>query len=79
MKIFKYALTRETDDDIELLIPEGFKIIHIGFQNDLLCLWAEVDPDAASEVVSFGVLGTGHQIPDDYKHLFTWFSLYQKN
>ena len=35
-------------------------------QNDELCLWIEVDLSNNSEFRTFGVFGTGHQIPEGW-------------
>lgn len=48
-----------------LMLPEGAKVLAIGNQNELLMLWAEVDPDAALEPRHFVTYSTGHPMPDD--------------
>ena len=58
-KIYKYVLkpfhlTHE--------IPGGGIIRYVAEQNDNICLWIEVEPDAKVETRRFVVFGTGHEI-----------------
>lgn len=53
-----------------LKIPVGSIIRHVGRQ-DFICLWVEVDSDAAQVERSFRVFGTGQQIPDGFVYVGT--------
>lgn len=44
---------------VEIEIPTGAEIIHVGVQRDQLCMWAKVDPGAAVIKREFMVEGTG--------------------
>ena len=58
--IWKYTLGVDTT----LLIPKGGKILSAAGQNDDVCIWVLVDPQAPEEPRFFTVYGTGHIIPD---------------
>ena len=45
-------------------MPIGARVLTAREQGNELCLWAEVDPSAATEMRSFQVFGTGHEMPD---------------
>ncbi len=40
-------------------MPTGAIIRHVAVQNGIVCVWAEVDPDAPIEVRTFEIFGTG--------------------
>ena len=61
--IFKYTL--DADRTVEVAMPIGSKIIHVHGQNDEVCIWAVVDPDATMEVRKFSVYGTGHPMNEE--------------
>lgn len=63
MKVFKYPL--EVTDRQHITMPIGAEILSVQAQNGNLCLWAKVDPAAQSEVRTFHVSGTGHDLPND--------------
>jgi len=58
MKIYKYQL--EIDDHQTVLIPCYYKLLHVETQNNTLCLWAIVDPEAETTLVKIRIVGTGH-------------------
>jgi len=60
-RIWKYPLA-ETDEQI-LLMPEGAKILHVGEQRGVICVWVEVDTDAEMEHRKFYIVGTGNKFP----------------
>lgn len=41
-------------------MPVGARVLSADFQGGSLYVWAEVDPDAASELRRIAVVGTGH-------------------
>ena len=54
-------------------MPWRSEIIHVGLQDDVLCLWAEVDlSNMTPQLRRFTIVGTGQPIPDDWKYLSTW-------
>jgi len=61
--IFKYTL--DADRSSDLLMPVGAKILHVHGQNDEMCVWAIVDPDAPMETRKFSIYGTGHPMNDE--------------
>lgn len=58
--IWKYPI--EYTDDLAIEMPIGAEILSIQNHNDRLCIWAFVDPNAATERRWFEVYGTGHEI-----------------
>lgn len=60
--IYKYELW---PDALKIEMPKGAKILTAREQHDKICLWAEVNTDNATEVRTFEIFGTGHQIPYD--------------
>lgn len=66
-QIWKYPAV----DRVEMLALS--EIVHIGFQGGALYMWAEVDPNQQTVVRRFGVFGTGQELPENARHLHTWF------
>ncbi|MHA1169976.1 MAG: DUF7352 domain-containing protein, partial [Candidatus Hodarchaeales archaeon] len=68
--IYKYKL--ELDDEVEIWMPNGAKILSVGFQKHLsvqstIQLWAMVNPNQDPndrEKRTFRIIGTGHLIGD---------------
>ncbi len=58
MKIYKYPL--ELADRGVVAMPAGSKILTVQTQHNVICLWAEVEPDGVPEQRTFAVIGTGH-------------------
>jgi hypothetical protein len=44
-------------------MPSGAKAVSVGVQRDRFYLWAVVAPALPTEVRTFYVIGTGHQVP----------------
>ncbi len=64
MKIFKFPL--KVVDLQTVLIPERGKILSVGTQREVVCLWALVNPDASCKnEVRVRIVGTGNPIQDD--------------
>lgn len=51
--------------DVELMMPAGARLLHVGHQDGALMLWAEVDEQAPAERRQFVVVGTGWGKPAD--------------
>ena len=43
-------------------MPQGAEILTAQYQHGVICLWARVDPEKASESRWFQIYGTGHEI-----------------
>ena len=64
--IWKYPLTQAFSQDIS----KGARIVHAGKDpRGESCLWAEIDPDADTEMRHFRVIGTGHIVPENAEHV----------
>jgi hypothetical protein len=59
--IFKYPLMQGLGLQ-PLQIELGAKIIHVGFQNEQLYLWAEVDMNVIQETIDIFIQGTGQNL-----------------
>ena len=67
--IYKYPIP-VIDGWQEFDLPECADLVH--FATDpigALCMWAEIDTLAPTEVRRFCIVGTGHPIPDGAKHM----------
>jgi hypothetical protein len=62
--IYKYPF--EVQDEFQLQLPKGRKILHVDSQPGVgLCLWAMVDNQAPLVPETFHVFGTGMRIDAD--------------
>jgi len=59
--IWKYELDMRGGNDF--LVPLGARVIHVGRQFGIICIWAEVDDEQPKEPRSFTIVGTGHPRP----------------
>ncbi len=76
-RIYKYSLGVPLTDVMKTTMPVDADIIHANIQNGLATIWAIVDSsNSLTEVRSFHVVGTGHDIPDNCKHIGTYFQGY---
>ena len=69
--VWKYALDW-TPAPQPLMIPYMSLVLlgpHIAVQNDVICLWAEVDTEREPQEYVFHVRGTGHEVPPDVDYL----------
>ena len=66
-KIYKFEIRPGS----ETLLPRGAKVIHVGMQGLIPCVWAIVDPSARMDK-EYRVFGTGHEVPDGWRHVGTW-------
>jgi len=64
-KIFKYRLKNELSEE-NIMLPDGFEILTIQKQDDILSLWAIVDDTALEIPVIVYTYGTGWEIPSDH-------------
>lgn len=68
--IWKFQLLKEIN-----MIPvyEGAKVIHVGEQNGVICIWMLLDPHPSlnMETRCFRLLGTGWSISDESTYLGT--------
>jgi len=68
MVVWKFVLaTIPTDvrDRQVLEMPVGAQMLTVQMQDDLLCLWALVDPNAPRASYTFRIAGTGHNIEEE--------------
>lgn len=67
--IWKYELDLRTK---ELRIPDGGIVRHAGIQDDIPCIWVEVDPTNTRKARLFHIFGTGHDIPSSCSYIGTF-------
>lgn len=60
LTIHKYQL-EELEQTIE--IPNGFKILSLQVQNDIPCMWVEVNTENHKVMIHVITVGTGHPLP----------------
>lgn len=69
--VFKYSLSSHKISEVQL--PAGAKVLRIDLQNGSTFIWALVDTDAPTEIRTFEIYGTGHQIPDGNRTFINTF------
>jgi hypothetical protein len=69
--IFKYPLYAFGVNVISL--PFDAEIKAVGQQNNVITLWAEVEPENTQERRAFYIYGTGHNIPRGFTYIGTAF------
>lgn len=70
--IYKYPL--KIQDKQTVSIPMGAQILSVQVQDEVVCLWALVDPELPKKEFEFQMLGTGHDashINANYLHIGT--------
>ncbi len=72
MVIYKYNI----DGGGRVLLPQGALILDIQYQQDVLMLWALVDPEKPGENRSFVVFGTGWTLSADHSYKY-WKTIQQ--
>jgi hypothetical protein len=71
--VYKYPLDMSERTTIEM--PYDAQIVHVERQGRAYCLWAEHGTEPGTDKVSvmkkctFGIFGTGHEIPDSAVHI----------
>ena len=68
LTIYKYPLEIATIQPLQ--VPRDAKILSVQFQNDVLCLWALVDPKKELTIRYFLIFGTGRLIENMPKTVF---------
>lgn len=58
MSVWKY--TFEVDDIVRIAMPTRARLLSVQIQHGRPCLWALIDPDAATVDRILHILGTGH-------------------
>jgi hypothetical protein len=61
--VWKYEIPIQ--DDFQLQLPGGYKILTMAMQNKCPHIWVLVDPRQPLEVVKFRLAGTGHPIEQE--------------
>jgi hypothetical protein len=79
-QIWKFPLQVASEQTVNM--PVGAVVLHTDTQDDVIMLWAIVNPDVRMEQVTFEMYGTGNQLPDDItrhvyvgtvqRHAFVW-------
>ncbi len=72
--IYKYKVP--VQDDFELNLPAGAKLLSVQTQGNTPCMWMLVDTEVPKKLVKFAVRGTGHDCTnlndDAWKYLGTF-------
>lgn len=71
MKIFKYELRSDTDENQSVIIPVEHRIVDVQTQDNKIMFWAMVSELYGKQPVKFRVFSTGHTIPKDYEYVGT--------
>jgi hypothetical protein len=66
--IWKFPL--EVTDVQSVRMPRGARILCVQVQGGVPCLWAEVDPQAASEDRTLRIYGTGHPMAEGEQRVY---------
>jgi hypothetical protein len=74
-RIYKYEL--ELTDHQNIQLPIGAEILTVGNQNELVCLWALIDPVAEKEFRQIEIFGTGMPILSDMGTSREYISTFQ--
>lgn len=61
LTIWKFPF--EINDDVEIEMPMGARILHVDMQNGSPCMWALVSSEAEKQKRRFLIFGTGHELP----------------
>jgi len=61
--IWKFPLRAVAHQVVTL--PGGGRPIHVGVQDETLCMWATVDTDAPELSIDVLICGTGSPVPED--------------
>ena len=68
-QIFKYVLM-STKNVSSVAIPKGGKVLTTAMQDGLVCIWVEVDQHAPTELRTFKIYGTGHEMLDSEHQVY---------
>lgn len=61
--IWKFPLYPATP--VQLFLPRGAEILHVGAQDEVPTMWVLLDPAALHDPREFFVYGTGHPIDEE--------------
>ncbi len=64
IKIYKYPFGLLTGPAVTLDLPFGAIVLKVAEQNEMITLWAEVDPELDTIKRTFIIRGTGHEVPE---------------
>ncbi len=65
--VHKFTLCIGGEDKFDL--DAAARVVHVAMQNGMLRIWVERTPGAAPLARTFGVFGTGHQLPRGWEHV----------
>ena len=68
--IYKYPL--KIDDEQEVMMPKGARMLSVQLQGGRPCLWALVDPNLENEARSLLIRGTGHDASGVGRYISTF-------
>jgi hypothetical protein len=71
--VYKYSF-RVQVPTFQLALPVGARIVHVGLQHGVPCLWAELDPSRPLEERRFKVMATGEIFDESARHVGTFFA-----
>ena len=69
-KIWKFELLLLFSKRQSILIPHQAEILSVQVQNQKLCIWARVIPEAPKATRTFTIFATGQTIPRDFLGTF---------
>jgi len=70
-RVYKYPIPMNSME-FTVLLPRGYKVNRVGWQQHELFMWATVDVEAPQDKVKFRLFGTGQEIPDSMEFVATW-------
>jgi len=73
IKIFKYEIP--VNDEIELDLPKGAKVLTIQLQKGVPCIWMLVNPDLSTEKRLFWLYGTGMEVKQTHLNYLGSFQM----
>jgi len=75
-RIYKYTLN---PSNLTIPMPIGAKLISMHRQKGEMCIWAEVDIEEKTELVTFEIFTTGEEITSDNKEFVGTFLLHNES
>lgn len=63
--VWKYQIS-SSNPMIRVPMRSGSKVLHVGEQNGLICIWFTADTTKIEVVRSFQIVGTGNEIKPGY-------------
>lgn len=72
-QVWKLQLTMEVGEAQSSVhdLPQGFKVLTVAAQYGWVTVWIEVNPTAEKVPVTFWVVGTGRNIPENTSYMGT--------